>query len=50
VSWQVTPRRLLELVTDRDPARARAAMQAMLGMGRIDIAALEVAAGSAAAA
>ncbi len=50
VSWQVTPRRLLELVTDRDPGRARVAMQAMLGMGRIDIAALEAAAGSAAAA
>jgi predicted 3-demethylubiquinone-9 3-methyltransferase (glyoxalase superfamily) len=41
LSWQVTPRRLMELTTDLDPARASAAMQAMMTMIRIDIAALE---------
>jgi predicted 3-demethylubiquinone-9 3-methyltransferase (glyoxalase superfamily) len=42
--WQVTPRRLLELVADPDPARAARAMGAMMEMGKIDIAALEAAA------
>lgn len=41
VSWQVTPRRLLELVADPDPARAARAMEAMMTMEKIDIAALE---------
>lgn len=49
VSWQVVPRRLVELMADPDPARSRAATQAMLAMGRIDIAAVEAAAGSAGA-
>lgn len=44
LSWQITPRRLLELMTDPDPARAKRAMEAMMGMKRIDIAALERAA------
>lgn len=44
LSWQVTPRRMLELLTDPDPARARRAMEAMLEMKRIDIAAIERAA------
>jgi predicted 3-demethylubiquinone-9 3-methyltransferase (glyoxalase superfamily) len=41
VSWQVTPTRLLELITDPDPGRARRAMEAMMKMGKIDIAELE---------
>lgn len=48
VWWQITPRRLLELATDRDSGRARRAMQAMMQMGKIDIAALELAAGQTA--
>ena len=40
LSWQITPRRLMELTTDPNPARAKAAMQAMMGMIKIDIAAL----------
>ena len=43
VSWQVTPRRLLELTTDPDTDRAARAMTAMMGMRKIDIAALEAA-------
>ncbi|MET0240486.1 MAG: VOC family protein [Sphingobium sp.] len=44
LSWQVTPRRLTELVTDPDPDVARRVSQAMLTMHRIDIAAIEAAA------
>ena len=35
VSWQITPRRLLELVGDPDPARASRAMEAMMTMRKI---------------
>lgn len=44
LSWQVVPRRLTELLADPDAGRARRVMEAMLGMVRIDIAALEAAA------
>jgi predicted 3-demethylubiquinone-9 3-methyltransferase (glyoxalase superfamily) len=47
VSWQITPRRLNELTSDPDPERARRAMEAMLRMGKIDIAELERAADAA---
>jgi len=42
-SWQITPRRLLELTTSREPEEARRAFAAMMTMGKIDIAALEAA-------
>jgi predicted 3-demethylubiquinone-9 3-methyltransferase (glyoxalase superfamily) len=41
LSWQIVPRRLNELVADPDPERARRAMEAMLKMGKIDVAELE---------
>ena len=44
LSWQITPKRLLELNADPDPERARRAMEAMLKMHKIDIAAVERAA------
>lgn len=44
VSWQVVPDRLHELLSDPDPARARAAGEAMLGMQRIVVSELEAAA------
>ena len=44
VSWQIIPNRLLELVEDPDADRAQRAMTAMLGMKKIDVAALEQAA------
>jgi predicted 3-demethylubiquinone-9 3-methyltransferase (glyoxalase superfamily) len=44
LSWQIVPPRLTELLADPDPARAGRTMQAMLGMGKLDIAALEAAA------
>lgn len=47
LSWQVTPRRLMELISDPDPGRASRAMGAMLQMRKIDIAAIERAADGA---
>lgn len=43
VSWQITPRKLLDLLTDPDHDRARAAFTAMENMTRIEIAALDAA-------
>ncbi len=44
LSWQVTPDILPQLIGDPDPARAGRAMQAMMTMQKIDIAAIEAAA------
>jgi predicted 3-demethylubiquinone-9 3-methyltransferase (glyoxalase superfamily) len=44
LSWQIVPRTLLRLLDDPDRGRARRAMEAMMEMKRIDIAALERAA------
>lgn len=44
VNWQVTPKRLLQLMADPDPGVARRVAQAMFQMIKIDIAALEAAA------
>ncbi|MCW2500025.1 MAG: hypothetical protein JWN87_1701 [Frankiales bacterium] len=44
LSWQVVPAGMEELFADPDPERARRAMQAMLGMTKIDVAALQAAA------
>ncbi|MEA2356907.1 MAG: hypothetical protein QOI62_167 [Solirubrobacteraceae bacterium] len=44
LSWQVVPTGMEELFTDPDPQRAKRAMEAMLGMSKLDIAALRNAA------
>jgi predicted 3-demethylubiquinone-9 3-methyltransferase (glyoxalase superfamily) len=44
VSWQIIPKRLLELQGDPDPEKVQRVMAAMLQMVRIDIAGLEKAA------
>lgn len=44
LSWQIVPRRMLELLSDPDRDRARRAMEAMMTMVKLDIAALERAA------
>ncbi|MCI0573852.1 MAG: VOC family protein, partial [Myxococcaceae bacterium] len=41
LSWQIIPRQLLGLMSDPDPAKAGRVVQAMLGMQKIDIAALQ---------
>jgi predicted 3-demethylubiquinone-9 3-methyltransferase (glyoxalase superfamily) len=41
VSWQIIPTILDEMLQDDDPARADRVMEAMLQMGKIDIAGLE---------
>ena len=47
VSWQIVPSRLMELMQDADAGRAHRAVQAMLKMHKIDIAALDEAADAA---
>jgi predicted 3-demethylubiquinone-9 3-methyltransferase (glyoxalase superfamily) len=47
LSWQVVPTGMEELFADPDPERARRAMEAMLGMRKIDVAALRRAADGA---
>ncbi len=43
LSWQITPIALTQAITDPDPAAAARAFEAMMQMGRIDIAAIEAA-------
>lgn len=45
LSWQIIPDILGELLGDKDPQRRQGAMNAMLQMGKIDIARLKKAAG-----
>lgn len=44
LSWQVVPEGMIELFTDPDRGRAQRAMQAMLGMHKLDLAAMRSAA------
>ena len=44
LSWQLVPRRLMDLLADKDRDRARRAFEAMMEMKRLDIAAIERAA------
>jgi predicted 3-demethylubiquinone-9 3-methyltransferase (glyoxalase superfamily) len=41
LSWQIVPAALDRMLADKDPEKAKRVMQAMLGMSKIDIAALE---------
>jgi predicted 3-demethylubiquinone-9 3-methyltransferase (glyoxalase superfamily) len=41
VSWQVVPKALGKLLQDKDPAKSRRVMEAMLKMVKLDIAALQ---------
>jgi predicted 3-demethylubiquinone-9 3-methyltransferase (glyoxalase superfamily) len=47
LSWQVVPEGIDELMLDPDPGRAERAMKAMLGMKKLDVAALRAAADGA---
>ncbi len=44
LSWQVVPTGIEEMLGDDDPERARRAMEAVLSMGKLDVAALRRAA------
>jgi len=44
LSWQIVPARLMELMHDKDSARAARVTQAMMKMHKLDVAVLEQAA------
>ena len=44
LTWQIIPKRLLELINDPDRAKGKRVMEAMMKMVKFDIAGLEVAA------
>jgi predicted 3-demethylubiquinone-9 3-methyltransferase (glyoxalase superfamily) len=41
VSWQIVPRRFVELIADEDPKKVKAVVDAMLKMVKLDVSALE---------
>jgi len=43
LSWQITPRVLTDAITSADKAAAKRAFEAMMKMGKIDVAAIEAA-------
>jgi len=43
LNWQITPRALMAAIADPDPAAAKRAFEAMMTMGKIDIAKIEAA-------
>jgi predicted 3-demethylubiquinone-9 3-methyltransferase (glyoxalase superfamily) len=41
VTWQIVPRRFMELIDDQNPVKVQAVMDAMMTMVKLDVAALE---------
>ncbi|HEX4825778.1 MAG TPA: VOC family protein [Candidatus Polarisedimenticolaceae bacterium] len=41
VTWQIVPRRFMELIADKNPKKVQAVMDAMMKMVKLDVAALE---------
>lgn len=41
VTWQIVPRRFMELIADTNPRKVQAVMDAMMTMVKLDVAALE---------
>jgi predicted 3-demethylubiquinone-9 3-methyltransferase (glyoxalase superfamily) len=41
VSWQIVPRRFMELMRDKDPRKVKAVIDAMMKMVKLDVAALD---------
>jgi predicted 3-demethylubiquinone-9 3-methyltransferase (glyoxalase superfamily) len=41
LSWQIVPKRFIELIRDKNPAKVKAVMDAMMEMVKLDVAALE---------
>ena len=41
LTWQIVPRRFVELIRDKNPRKVKAVMEAMMTMVKLDVAALE---------
>jgi predicted 3-demethylubiquinone-9 3-methyltransferase (glyoxalase superfamily) len=41
VTWQIVPRRFMELIRDKDPKKVQAVMEAMMTMVKLEVATLE---------
>jgi len=41
LSWQIVPRRFMQLIGDKDPKKVKAVMDAMMTMVKLDVAELE---------
>lgn len=41
ITWQIVPRRFMELIGDKNPRKVQAVMDAMMKMIKLDVAALE---------
>lgn len=41
ITWQIVPRRFMELIADENPRKVQAVMEAMMTMVKLDVAALE---------
>ena len=41
ITWQIVPRRFMELIGDNDPEKVQKVMEAMMKMVKLDVAALE---------
>lgn len=41
LTWQIVPKRFIELIRDENPAKVKAVMDAMMDMVKLDVAALE---------
>lgn len=41
LTWQIVPRRFMELIADKNPRKVQAVMDAMMTMVKLDVAALE---------
>jgi predicted 3-demethylubiquinone-9 3-methyltransferase (glyoxalase superfamily) len=41
LSWQIVPRRFMELIRDKDPVKVKAVMDAMMTMVKLDVPTLE---------
>lgn len=41
LTWQIVPKRFMELISDRNPQKVQAVMDAMLQMVKLDVATLE---------
>ena len=41
ITWQIVPRRFMELIRDKNPKKVQAVIAAMMKMVKLDVAALE---------